>query len=155
MPICDGAGIGAGAFFWWSGSTKNRPAWTRAIWPDALFFAASSGVVQTAPTSTGLGGVAALQRLKIVLQAALLFNVGGDDASAETRGVEAFIAMHPENGDDQLGIAARHHADEPDIGIGGVSLAGLVERLVAHDLRRAGLAGQIDAFQVRRTRQVW
>src|SRR4051794_36353637 len=59
--------------------------------------------------------------------------------------------MLPEHRDHKLRISTRHDAHKPYIRPSVVALAGLVECLVAHDLRSASLPGEIDTFEVCRT----
>ena len=69
--------------------------------------------------------------------------------AAELSRVVAPVAVLPKHRDDDVGIAARSHADKPRIRHRLVSAAGAGNCVMAHDLRRTGLAGEVDAFQVR------
>jgi hypothetical protein len=53
-----------------------------------------------------------------------------------------------EDGDDDVGIAARGHADEPGVGAGVTGEQMVAGDAVVDDLGGSGLAGEVDAFEV-------
>jgi hypothetical protein len=81
---------------------------------------------------------------------ALLGYEGVDDLRCELGGVVAPVAVLPQDGNHDIRVAARGHAYEPGVGQGVVALVGAGERVVADDLRGAGLAGEVDPFKMRR-----
>ncbi len=84
---------------------------------------------------------------QVVVLAPLLVDVGGNDGLGDVRRVRAPVAVLLQNHDRQFGIAPRHHAHEPGVRGSGAALD--VGIAAAHHLGRAGLAGEVDAFNVR------
>ncbi len=90
-----------------------------------------------------------LLRDEIVVEHALLVDVGGDDARGETAGELAMLSGFEEHANGDVGIAARSEADEPGVVFDGMGVAEFGGEGVAHGLGAASLAGEIDAFEMR------
>src|SRR5581483_11930937 len=92
--------------------------------------------------SVGLGDVS--------LNAALLFDVSGDDLGGNPSRESAMLAALEEAGDDDLRIASRRHADEPAVVLvlGLLFGAHLGLQLVRNCLGATGFPGKVHAVNM-------
>ena len=122
---------------WLLSARLNRRAW-RFLPRDSPF---------AAPEFAGFGSGRFGDLHQVAGACALLGDVSVDDLSGQLGGVVAPVAMLPQDCDDDVRVAARRHAHEPCVRHGVVAFVRGRERVVAHDLRGAGLAGKVDAVK--------
>ena len=117
--------------------------------PGVCFSGAEAAVWSVGRGAAGAGfGTSAIWRL--FCEAALLVDEGGNDLGGKGRGCLGTPAsVLDQYGDNDVRIPPRGHADKPGVG----ALISLSEALragaVVHDLRGAGLAGEIDVCHVK------
>src|ERR1700737_572875 len=79
----------------------------------------------------------------------MLVDIGLDNLSRETRGEGPFSPVLPQHGHDDFRIATRSDSYEPGVGEHLVSSAEAADRFVAGYLGCTGLAGEVDALEMR------
>ena len=120
--------------------------------------AATTGRAALAASGPGRGGLGwnrpgGFRDAKIASLFALFVDVGVDDLRGEAGGVEALIAVLPQHGDDDIGIAPGGYADEPGVGERVVAFAAAGESVMPDDLRGPGLPGRSRCLPGGRRRQ--
>ena len=112
-----------------------------------LLAAGRSGLAPDRPHLDRLRVRGLLDRVTLLLP--FLVHINGGHLGGEFGRVRAPVAMLPEDRDDEFRVAAGNHAHKPAIGPCVHARAHAFDGLVAGHLRAAGLAGEIDPFQVR------